>query len=328
MTDFRFLHAADLHLGSTVAVPEKAPPETAALFGGAIPAALDALVETAIARRAAFVIVSGDMLDRDADGRAETSALAAAAGRLSTAGIGLFAVAGNHDAAHPRAAPREAHLFPVGPPSSVLLEDPPVAIHGHSVGQPQGQPTRMPPFPAPIPGRLNVALAHSSLDRPGDGAPCAPAALDDLLAQGHDYWALGHVHARTVRHREPPVVWPGNLQGRGMHETGAKGATLVHVADGRIAGLEALALDRVRFARVPVDLSGAGGGRGAAVLLGAALDRAAGEAGRRPLAARLEVTGTGPLMRPVLAAMAQTLAPRIAPHLVIEDVRMVSDRAA
>jgi DNA repair exonuclease SbcCD nuclease subunit len=52
--------------------------------------------------------------------------------------------------------------------------------------------------------------------------------------KGYGYWALGHVHKRDILREDPPIVFPGNLQGRFFRETGPKGATVVSVSNGRL----------------------------------------------------------------------------------------------
>jgi DNA repair exonuclease SbcCD nuclease subunit len=52
---------------------------------------------------------------------------------------------------------------------------------------------------------------------------------------------------------DPPIVFPGNLQGRSVREVGAKGALLVTVKDGRVA-LERLIVDEARFAIVEIGI--------------------------------------------------------------------------
>ncbi|MET0594513.1 MAG: DNA repair exonuclease, partial [Polyangiaceae bacterium] len=103
---------------------------------------------------------------------------------------------------------------------------------------------------------------------------------------------LGHVHTREVLSTEPYVVFSGNLQGRHMRETGAKGATLVTVKDGRIASVEHRALDVVRWKLVRTDVSGAASGHDVVDLARASLEQALGEAGGRVLAARVSLEGT------------------------------------
>jgi hypothetical protein len=77
-----------------------------------------------------------------------------------------------------------------------------------------------------------------------------------LCAADLDYWALGHVHRRNiVRSGDPWIVYPGNLQGRSPQpgERDAKGAMVVEVEGGRIASVDHVALDRVRFAEAELD---------------------------------------------------------------------------
>ncbi len=80
--------------------------------------------------------------------------------------------------------------------------------------------------------------------------------MAELIGKGYDYWALGHVHARSVLSQAPWVVFTGNLQGRHVNEPGPKGATLLTVRDGAIAAAEHVDLDVVRWAHLRVDLSG------------------------------------------------------------------------
>src|SRR5690606_19671241 len=122
--------------------------------------------------------------------------------------------------------------------------------------------------------------------------PYAPTTADRLADKGYDYWALGHVHRREIVAQEPWIVFPGNLQGRHARETGAKGATLVTVEDGRITNVEHRALDVVRFGAVAVDASDCVDGDDLLVAIRRALDAELAGAEGRPLAARVTVGGT------------------------------------
>ena len=112
-----------------------------------------------------------------------------------------------------------------------------------------------------------------------------------LCDRGYDYWALGHVHAREVLCEAPHVVFPGNLQGRHMRETGPKGATLLTVERGRLRDVRHEVLDAVRFASCEVDLGEAADGHDAVELARAALAREVAQAGGRLLAARVVFVG-------------------------------------
>jgi exonuclease SbcD len=85
----------------------------------------------------------------------------------------------------------------------------------------------------------------------------APCTVEELRSKGYDYWALGHVHQAETLHDDPPIVFPGNLQGRHIRETGAKGAVLVSVDGGRVVAREHKSLDVMRWAVCTVDATGA-----------------------------------------------------------------------
>ena len=103
--------------------------------------------------------------------------------------------------------------------------------------------------------------------------------------RGYDYWALGHVHAFEVISQDPFVVYPGNIQGRNIRETGEKGAVLVSVSDGRVTELERLVVDRARFERLDVDVADCGDQNEILRFIESELRPLAAEAGGRPLAA-------------------------------------------
>src|SRR3546814_91892 len=90
----------------------------------------------------------------------------------------------------------------------------------------------------------------------GGHANYAPCDIHDLVNKGYDYWALGHVHQHTILHRNPHVVFCGNLQGRHIREAGPKGACLVTVDDGRVSDVELIEVSVVRWAIVAVSADG------------------------------------------------------------------------
>src|SRR5207237_5856153 len=87
-----------------------------------------------------------------------------------------------------------------------------------------------------------LAGADTSHDR------YAPCSEDQMVNSGYDYWALGHIHQRcVVRPVSPAIVFPGNLQGRHVRETGPKGAYLVTVDDAGHVDLQFRRLDVARW---------------------------------------------------------------------------------
>jgi DNA repair exonuclease SbcCD nuclease subunit len=181
-------------------------------------------------------------------------------------------------------------MLPADGPATVEFAEYGVAIHGQGFARRDVAENLALAYPAPLPGRLNIGLLHTAAGRGGheNYAPCTP---EQLAAHGYDYWALGHVHAREVIAEAPWIVFPGNLQGRDVNEAGAKGATLVTVTDGAIAGLAHHVLDVVRWARIAVDLSGAENESAALERLQAPLAAAVTAAQGRLLALRIELSG-------------------------------------
>ena len=63
--NFRFLHAADLHLGSPLLGLAQKDDDVAARFAGASRTAFEDLVTRALEEGVAFVVIAGDVFDGD-----------------------------------------------------------------------------------------------------------------------------------------------------------------------------------------------------------------------------------------------------------------------
>ena len=79
--------------------------------------------------------------------------------------------------------------------------------------------------------------------------------MQDLLQRGYQYWALGHCHEYEVLSSNPPIIFPGNLQGRSIRECGPKGAVIVEVEDGQVSSFTRLPLAKIQWALISADLS-------------------------------------------------------------------------
>jgi hypothetical protein len=94
-----------------------------------------------------------------------------------------------------------------------------------------------------------------------------------------------------VLNEHPHVVYPGNLQGRTPRETGAKGASLIAVEDGRVSNITHRDLDMVRWVTLEIDATGSVTQAELIERLREPIERARVEAGDRALAVRLRLTG-------------------------------------
>ncbi|MDG2126289.1 MAG: DNA repair exonuclease [Verrucomicrobiales bacterium] len=291
---FRFIHAADLHLDSPLRGLGRYAGAPVGELRGATRGALVNLVELAIAEEVAFLVIAGDVYDGDWKDYQTGLFFASQMVRLREAGVRVFLISGNHDAAsvvsRKLGLPDNVHVFPTAEAGSVVLEGLGVVVHGQGFAKREVTEDLSAGYPAAVAGCFNIGILHTSLNGREGHDSYAPCSVAGLVARGYDYWALGHVHTRElVNERGPVVLFPGNVQGRHARETGAKGATLVEVVDGEVVSLEHRDLDVVRWERAVVDLSGVVDAGEVAVRVGRVVGEL--EDGGRLLAVRVELTG-------------------------------------
>lgn len=255
----KFIHAADIHLDSALHGLERyegAPVEEIRI---ATRRAFDNLIELAIDEQVAFVLLVGDLYDGDWKDYNTGLYFVERMGRLRDAGIRVFIVAGNHDAAsqitkHLR-LPDNVTLFSTRKPERVVLDDLGVSICGRGFATRAVRDDISQDYPQGDPQLLNIGLLHTCLDGKPGHEPYAPCTIDGLRSKGYQYWALGHVHKREEVSQDPWIVFPGNIQGRHIREIGPKGCTLVTVDGGEIVEVVHRDLDVMRWSICELDVS-------------------------------------------------------------------------
>jgi DNA repair exonuclease SbcCD nuclease subunit len=295
---FKFLHAADIHLDSPlrgIARYEGMPVDDIRL---ATRRAFDNLVRLAIDERVRFVLLAGDLYDGDWRDTSTGMFFVSRMARLREAGIPVFLVAGNHDAANrmtkslqPR-LPQNVSVFSATQTQTKPLPEGDVVIHGQSFSNQSVFDNLAVNYPAKRPGCFNIGLLHTSVSGYEGHEPYAPCTLDDLRLKEYDYWALGHVHSRQELWGHPRIVFSGNIQGRNIREAGPKGCVLVTVGDGHeVLECNHVPLDVIRWGRASVDLAGAATVDELQERVSDAIRASMGDAGDRPLVLRVELEG-------------------------------------
>lgn len=258
--DFKFLHAADLHLDSPMRGLTRYEGAPVTELREATREALKNLVHLAVEEGVDFVLLAGDLYDGDWRDFNTGLFLQRRLKELEQAGIPVFAVKGNHDAdsriTKSLTLPGNVTMFDSRRPHTAKLETLRVAIHGQSFATAKVEEDLSSLYPETVEGFFNIGLLHTSADGRAGHASYAPCTVESLAARGYHYWALGHVHQREVLHREPWIVFPGNIQGRHIRETGEKGATVVTVENHRVIAAEHRSLDVVRWDYLQVDAFG------------------------------------------------------------------------
>lgn len=261
MIPFKFIHAADIHLDSPLQGLEQYEGAPIDEIRGATRRALENLVALAIEEKVDFVLIAGDVYDGDWQDYNTGLFFARQMAALKAASIKVFIIRGNHDATSritkSLTLPENVFEFSHLKPQTSELKDIGVAIHGQSFATQAVSDDLSAEYPAPIAGYYNIGLLHTSADGRPDHASYAPCSVQSLKAKGYNYWALGHIHMREILSEgDPWIVFPGNIQGRHIRETGDKGCTLVCVDEAGQTTLEHRSLDVLRWLLLEVEATG------------------------------------------------------------------------
>lgn len=260
---FKFIHAADIHLDSPLRGLERYEGAPVDRIRQASRRAFENLVCLAIEEQVAFVLLAGDLYDGDWKDYNTGLFMVAQMAKLREAGIRVYVIAGNHDAANKmtRKLPLPANVscLSCDEAQTILDEDLGVAVHGQGFATQAVTKDLSQHYPGAVPGLFNIGLLHTCAAGAEGHEPYAPCTVPGLCSKGYDYWALGHVHQRNVLCETPLVVFPGNLQGRHIREAGPKGCVLVTVDDHGQPGTDFRELDVLRWEECRVDASTAAG---------------------------------------------------------------------
>jgi DNA repair exonuclease SbcCD nuclease subunit len=295
----KLVHAADLHLDSALAGLTRYESAPADEIRGATRRAFSNLVKLCLEERAGLLVISGDLFDGDWRDISTGLFFAAQLNKLCEAGVQVAWIRGNHDAVsqirRSVRLPEAVIELRADRAETRVFDSLGVAVHGRSFAVRDVTEDLAATYPDRIAGALNVGLLHTALEGREGHSRYAPSRVETLVNRGYEYWALGHVHQREVVHREPYVVFSGNLQGRHARELGEKGVTLVTFEGDRISAVEPRALDVVRWAEIVVDASALQTFDDVVATAQAELARAATTAQGRLLAFRVKLTGATPL---------------------------------
>ena len=292
---FKFIHTADIHLDSPLHKLDRYEGAPVDEFRQATRRAFENLVQLALAEKVAFVLIAGDLFDGDWKDYNTGLFFVAQMARLRDAGIRVFIVAGNHDAANKISKtlrlPDNVITFPTENPATFRLQEINVAVHGQSFASPVVKKDLSIGYPKADSGFFNIGLLHSCLTGREGHEPYAPCSPEGLRNKGYDYWALGHVHQKERVLGEPPIVFSGNLQGRHARETGPKGCMLVSVEDSPRVDIEFKPTDVVRWLATDVKVAGSESGYDIVDLFGRRLIELLDDNEGLPMAVRVRIEG-------------------------------------
>lgn len=265
MSRFTFVHAADLHLDTPFESSGRVPEHVAIALRDASLDAWAGLVELTIERDAACLLLAGDVYDGEQRGLRAQGRFRRGLEELTARGVQVFLVHGNHDPLDGWSGiarwPAAVTVFPSDDVSSVEVKrngQRLATVHGISYPRRDCTDNLALRFRRSAEPGLHIGLLHANVGSNPHHAPYGPCTVDDLRRAGMDYWALGHVHQRAYLSTDAPwIVYPGNLQGRGMSaaEKGQKGAVVVDVEDDTIRHVSFAPVARVCSVEIEIDAS-------------------------------------------------------------------------
>jgi exonuclease SbcD len=261
----RFLHTADIHLGTPVQGFSGASRQNEAQLMEASFMAWERICDAALAHDVDFVLVAGDLYHREARSVKAARCLREQVQRLAEAGIMVYAVYGNHDPLGEREElldmPENFHAFPAEASSFYEVERngiPLARIFGVSYQSRRESRRLHAMLHPPDDAIINIGLLHTALD-PG-ARNYSPCSMQELLDQDYvHYWALGHIHQpRVIQSGVPTIAYPGTPQGRHPGELGVGGCLLVELALDKIPDIKFVPISPFVWQQIELSIAQSG----------------------------------------------------------------------
>ncbi|NIK12667.1 metallophosphoesterase family protein [Alkalibacillus almallahensis] len=233
----RFIHTADLHLDSPFKGMREVPENILYDVQNATLKAFERLIELAVNEQVDFVVIVGDLFDVQSASLKSLVTLKRGLSQLNTYGINVYISFGNHDYDMMRKVdltlPENTYIFPTEEVSVTTFRKGETEAHlyGFSYESRAVREPKVHEYERIDRSGYHIATLHGSLKSNEEHDQYAPFQLEDLKAKPFDYWALGHIHKRDLLAQRPYIVYPGNIQGRHMKETGEKGCYVVELTE-------------------------------------------------------------------------------------------------
>jgi DNA repair protein SbcD/Mre11 len=256
----KFIHCADVHLDTPLQGLAHYPGAPVDEIRNATRRAFEKVLNAAISEKVDFIIIAGDLYDTGLKSFESALFFNKEMARLKDAGIDVYLIHGNHDAASKLIKqlrpPRNVKVFRSTEPQTILNQELRIAIHGQSFATPEVTEDLAEKYPPPVPNYFNIGILHTNLGGVSEHANYAPCSLQSLKNKGYQYWALGHVHNGQILCTDPYIVYPGNIQGRNGKEQGEKSCEMVTVSETGTISMKKISTSVVPWVEAEIDVSG------------------------------------------------------------------------
>jgi len=263
MRPVKFIHCADLHLGTPFKGISELNPDLGDMLCRSTYTSFDNIVALAIKEKVDCVLIAGDIYDNEDRSLQAQLRFRDGVSRLAEAGIRTLIAYGNHDPLNGWSAtlkwPERTFVFPGDKVECIPLEEQNETIalvYGISFAKRDVRDNLSLRFDPALERVPRIGLLHANVGINTGHEPYAPCSVDDLCNNHIDYWALGHVHqGAIIRSANPAIVYPGCSQSRSPHEHGSKGCYVVTLEFGVDPIIKFVATDVVRYLFDSVDIS-------------------------------------------------------------------------
>lgn len=236
----KFIHTGDLHLDSPFqGLSNSFPEQLWDQVHQSTFLAWQRIVDLAIDQQVDFVVVVGDIFDREHHSVAAEDFFVKQCQRLDLHQIPVYLSYGNHDyqdvATDPLMLPVNVHVFDnkVETKHLQLADHRQGALTGFSYGSRWLEDDVALAYPSRENVDFHIGLLHGAIIQGADNH-YAPFQIEELVAKDYDYWALGHIHKHGIINQQPSIVYCGDPQGRHINEDGEHGCYLVEEENGRL----------------------------------------------------------------------------------------------
>ena len=258
MKEVTFIHAADLHLDSPFKGLRKLPEALLQHIKESTFESLRILIDEAITREVDFVLFSGDLYDGENRNLRTQVRFRKEMQRLEQHGIQVYIIHGNHDHLGGKwisiEQPNNVHIFSHQSEVKEFKKNDSITyIYGYSYPTQHVSQSIVDKYVKKPGADYHIGMLHGSAEGQSEHSRYAPFTVDELMRKSFDYWALGHIHKRQELASSPPIIYPGNIQGRHKKESGLKGCYYVKL-QGKHAQLEFVPTSTIVWNSIDVPL--------------------------------------------------------------------------
>lgn len=258
----RFIHTADIHLGSILHFTRKTGRSLTDIRNNAVYNSFSKVCDTAIREKVDFILISGDIYDKEARSVKGNSFFINECRRLQNNNIKVFVIGGNHDPISEDnelfSLPDNVIIFGSQKPEIYEFKDEDGKTYCRIIGQSYrsnwDSRKMYSNYNLPKDNALNIALLHTELDNSNNYVPCLPSDLKAI--EKIHYWALGHIHKHKIVDTNPFIVYPGIPQGRDFGEEGCGGFVLVQATGTKIDKVDFIHVSDILWEKKDIDITG------------------------------------------------------------------------